>query len=50
VGQPQAATFFRAAVTCRARGATPTAFDVLMCALAVRHVLTIFTTDTDFTH
>jgi hypothetical protein len=42
-----AARYFNA---CRARGVTPTAFDVLMCALAMRHGLTIFTTDSDFTH
>jgi len=41
-----AASYFNA---CRAKGVTPTAFDVLICALAARHGLTIFTTDTDFT-
>ena len=41
----QAASYFNA---CRAKGVTPTSFDVLICALAVRHGLTIFTTDVDF--
>jgi predicted nucleic acid-binding protein len=41
-----AASYFNA---CRAKGITPTAFDVLICALAARHGLTIFTTDADFT-
>jgi predicted nucleic acid-binding protein len=43
----QAASYFNA---CRAKGVTPTAFDVLICALAVRHGLAIFTTDGDFSH
>ena len=34
--------------TCRARGITPTAFDVLICALAARHGFAVFTTDADF--
>jgi len=33
---------------CRAKGITPSAFDMLMCVLAARHGLAIFTTDTDF--
>ena len=33
---------------CRAKGITPTSFDMLICALAARHTLAIFTTDTDF--
>ena len=40
-----AANYFNA---CRTKGVTPTAFDVLICALAARHGLAIFTTDTDF--
>jgi hypothetical protein len=43
----QAANYFNA---CRAKGVTPTSFDVLICALAARHGLAIFTTDTDFSH
>jgi predicted nucleic acid-binding protein len=34
--------------TCRAKSVTPTAFDMLICALATAHRLAIFTTDTDF--
>ena len=41
----RAAAYFNA---CRAKGVTPTSFDVLICALAVRHGLAIFTADTDF--
>ena len=41
----QAASYFNA---CRAKGVTPTSVDVLICALAVRHGLAIFTTDADF--
>ncbi len=41
----RAASYFNA---CRARGVTPTAFDVLICALAVRHALAVFTTDAVF--
>jgi predicted nucleic acid-binding protein len=41
----RAASYFNA---CRAKGVTPTSFDVLICALAARHGLAIFTTDTDF--
>ena len=33
---------------CRAKGVTPTAFDMLICAVATRHELAIFTADTDF--
>ena len=40
-----AASYFNA---CRAKGITPTSFDVLICALAARHELAIFTTDDDF--
>lgn len=40
-----AATYFN---TCRARGITPTSFDVLICALAARHGLAVFTADADF--
>jgi len=40
-----AARYFNA---CRAKGIAPTAFDMLICALAARHRLAIFTTDTDF--
>ena len=43
----QAASCFN---TYRAKGVTPTSFDVLICALAVRHGLAIFTTDADFSH
>ena len=43
----QAASYFNA---CRAKGVTPTSFDVLICALAVRHGLAIFTTDADFSY
>lgn len=41
----RAAGYFNA---CRAKGVTPTSFDMLICALASRHALAIFTTDTDF--
>jgi predicted nucleic acid-binding protein len=41
----RAASYFNA---CRSRGVTPTAFDVLICALATRNHLAIFTTDKDF--
>lgn len=41
----QAASYFNA---CRARGVTPTSVDMLICALAARHDLSVFTTDTDF--
>lgn len=34
--------------SCRTKGVTPTAFDMLICALAARHSLAIFTTDGDF--
>lgn len=43
----RAAEFFN---QCRSRGVTASAFDVLICALAVRYGLAIFTTDTDFQH
>jgi hypothetical protein len=42
----RAAAFFNA---CRSRGITPTAIDMLICALASRHDLAVFTTDRDFT-
>lgn len=41
-----ASSFFNA---CRAKGVMPTAIDMLICALAVRHDLAVFTTDVDFT-
>jgi predicted nucleic acid-binding protein len=41
----RAADFFNA---CRAHGVTPTSIDMLICALATQHGLTIFTTDRDF--
>jgi predicted nucleic acid-binding protein len=41
----RAAEFFNA---CRARGVTPTAIDMSICALASRHGLAVFTTDRDF--
>lgn len=41
----RAASYYNA---CRAKGITPTSFDMLICALSTRHRLTIFTTDTDF--
>ena len=41
----QAASYFNA---CRAKGVVPTSIDVLICALAVRHGVAIFTTDADF--
>jgi hypothetical protein len=40
-----AARFFNA---CRAKGVTATAVDMLLCALAVRHELSILTADRDF--
>lgn len=43
----RAAAYFN---TCRAKGITPSSFDALICALAVRHDIAIFTTDADFTH
>ena len=33
---------------CRQRGIQATAIDLLICAVAVRHELKVFTTDTDF--
>jgi len=33
---------------CRQRGVQATATDILICAVAVRHGLKVFTTDTDF--
>lgn len=41
----RAAAFFNA---CRAKGISPGAIDVLICAIAARHGLAIFTTDADF--
>lgn len=41
----KAARFFN---TCRSRGVTGTPIDMLICALAFRHDLPIFTTDPDF--
>jgi predicted nucleic acid-binding protein len=41
----RAAAYFNA---CRTKGITPSSFDALICALAVRHDLAIFTTDADF--
>ncbi len=41
----RAAEFFN---TCRSRGVTPTAIDMLICALAARYDLAVFTTDRDF--
>ena len=41
----RAAAFFNA---CRAKGISPGAIDVLICAVAARHGLAIFTTDADF--
>ena len=38
----RAAGFFNA---CRARGVSPTAIDMLICALAARHGLVVFTID-----
>ena len=45
VDHERAAGFFNA---CRAKGITPGALDVLICAVAARHALSIFTTDADF--
>jgi predicted nucleic acid-binding protein len=42
-----AASFFNA---CRARGIQGSHTDFLICAVAARHDLAIFTTDADFTH
>ncbi len=42
-----AAAFYNA---CRSRGIQGSATDFLICAVAVRHDLAIFTTDADFTH
>lgn len=42
----RAAALFNA---CRAKGISPGAIDVLICAIAARHGLAIFTIDTDFT-
>jgi hypothetical protein len=42
----RAAAFFNA---CRAKGVSPTAIDMLICALAARHSLAVFTADRDFT-
>lgn len=42
----RAAAFFNA---CRAKGVAAGAIDVLICAVAVRHRLAVFTTDADFT-
>ena len=35
---------------CRQKGVQGTAVDLLICAVAVRHNLSIFTTDADFKH
>ena len=43
----QAARFFN---TCRAQGITGTAIDLLICAVARRTDIPIFTTDVDFQH
>ena len=43
----QAARFFNA---CRARGVTGTAIDLLICSVARRTDIPIFTTDADFEH
>lgn len=45
VDHERAAAFFTA---CRAKGISPGAIDVLICAVAARHGLAIFTTDADF--
>jgi len=45
VDHERAAGFFNA---CRAKGITPGAVDVLICAVAAGHGLSIFTTDADF--
>ena len=42
----RAAAFFN---LCRGKGISPGAIDVLICAVAARHDLAIFTTDADFT-
>ena len=36
--------------TCRARGIAGTAVDMLLCSMAERHDLAVFTTDPDFDH
>ncbi len=36
--------------SCRARGIAGTAVDMLLCSLAERHDLAVFTTDPDFDH
>lgn len=36
--------------SCRSRGIQGSSTDFLICAIAVRHDLAIFTTDADFTH
>jgi predicted nucleic acid-binding protein len=41
----RAARFFN---TCRAKGVSPTAVDMLICAVAVENRLAVFTTDADF--
>jgi hypothetical protein len=43
----RAAAFFNA---CRAKGISGTPIDMLLCAVAERHNVPIFTTDTDFIH
>lgn len=43
----QAARFYN---RCRARGITGTAIDLLICAVAYRNDVPIFTTDVDFQH
>jgi predicted nucleic acid-binding protein len=40
-----AASYFNA---CRAKGVAASSFDALICALAARHDLSVFTTDADF--
>ena len=40
-----AASYFNA---CRAKGVAASSFDALICALATRHRLSVFTTDADF--
>ena len=43
----QAASFFNA---CRTKGVQGSNTDFLICAIAARYDLAIFTTDVDFTH
>jgi len=43
----QAAEFYN---QCRAKGIQGSTIDFLICAIAVRRELSIFTTDVDFTH